>query len=444
VFYGWKIVGVTFLTNFISVGFVFYSYGVFFKALASDFGGSRLGVALGLTVMNVVAGALSPFIGRALDRGSIRSIMCLGTLLLSAGFLLVSRITALWQFYVLLGSLLAAGTMMMGGLATSTLVARWFVDRRGTALGLAGMGISLSGMVMAPVATQLISGVGWRNAFLVYAAVTVVVGLPAIWAFVLNRPEDVGLAPDGRVVRPVGAHSNSRRPPSPGDQPAESGAGHEWSTRSALAGANFWIIAAVIALNFTSMGAVLTHIVPHATDIGFAPLQAAFVLSCIAGLGVVGKALFGWIADRIEKRRAVWIACGFQALGIFGILNVRSYPLLLLAGGIFGLGMGGIVPLWGALIGAGFGRHAFGRVMGLMSPFMLPIQSLGVPFAGYIFDRTGSYNAAFQTFLGIYALAALVLVFLRLPQAEPGSDDLTGLEEESKVAVIGSARQSGG
>ena len=71
-FYGWKIVGVTFLTHFISVGFIFYSYGAFFKALAAAFGGSRLGVAVGLAIMNVVAGLLSPFLGRAIDRGMSR------------------------------------------------------------------------------------------------------------------------------------------------------------------------------------------------------------------------------------------------------------------------------------------------------------------------------------------------------------------------------------
>ena len=87
---------------------------------------------------------------------------------------------------------------------------------------------------------------------------------------------------------------------------------------------------------------------------------------------------------------------------------------------VFGLGMGGIVPLWGALIGAAFGRFAFGRVMGLMSPCMLPIQMLGVPFAGYVFDRTGSYEPAFRIFIALYGVAIGVLVFLRLPTQEPG------------------------
>jgi MFS family permease len=86
-FYGWKIVGIAFLNHFVAVGFLFYSYGVFFKALAADFGGSRLGVGLGLALMNCATGVFAPFLGRALDRISIRHLMCLGALLLSAGFL---------------------------------------------------------------------------------------------------------------------------------------------------------------------------------------------------------------------------------------------------------------------------------------------------------------------------------------------------------------------
>jgi hypothetical protein len=82
--------------------------------------------------------------------------------------------------------------------------------------------------------------------------------------------------------------------------------------------------------------------------------------------------------------------------------------------------MGGIIPLWGATIGAGFGRHAFGSVMGLMTPVMVPIHIFGIPYAGLVYDRTGSYDIAFLTFLGVYALAIIATLFLRLPAVEPG------------------------
>jgi MFS family permease len=409
-FYGWRIVAVVFLTHFISVGLVFYSYGVFFKTLATEFGGSRLGVATGLVIMNVVVAAVSPYLGRMVDHRSIRKIMCGGACLMAAGFIAASRIEALWQFYLLMGTLLAVGAAMLGALTGSALITNWFSERRGIALGISGMGISLSGLAMAPVATLLIAAIGWRGTFLVYGVVTLVSVVPAVWFTIVNRPEDMGLLPDGAQARPAGEGPSAIAAAAPLD----------WSVRGTLRELNFWVIALVVGLNFFANGAVLIHIIPYATDIGFEPMKAAWVLSTMAGFGVLGKVLFGWIADRLPKRVAFWIATGLQGLGVVLILNVQEYGWLLLAGTIFGLGMGGVIPLWGALIGAGFGRQAFGRVMGLMTPVMLPIHILGIPYAGWIYDRTGSYEIAFFSFTGIYVLAIAVLLLLRLPEVEPG------------------------
>jgi predicted MFS family arabinose efflux permease len=194
-----------------------------------------------------------------------------------------------------------------------------------------------------------------------------------------------------------------------------------WSTREALREPNFWAITLFVGLNFFANGAVLTHIIPHATDIGFEPLAAAWVLSTMAGFGVIGKLLFGWIVDWLPKRAALWLASGLQAFGVALVFFAVKYPFLLAAGAVFGLGMGGIIPIWGATIGAGFGRQAFGRVMGLMGPLMLPIHLFGIPYAGLVYDRTGSYDIAFITFLGVYGLAMIAALFLRLPEVEPGS-----------------------
>jgi MFS family permease len=418
-FYGWRIVSVVFLMHFISVGLVFYSYSVLFKALAADFGGSRLGVAWGLAIMNVAVAAISPWLGRLVDRGSIRRVVCAGACLMAVGFLIASRIEALWQFYAVMGTLLALGSAMMGAIPGSTLVANWFNRRRGIALGIAGMGISLSGVAMAPAATLLIGSIGWRGTFVVYAGLTLVVIVPAVWLTIVDRPEDRGLKMDGAIddvpapAAGSAAGSTELVPPP------------EWSSRRILGDPNFWVIGLIIGLNFCANGAVLTHIVSYGTDIGLEPMAAALVLSTIAGFGVAGKVLFGWILDRIPKRIVPGIASGLQALGLVLILYVEEYPLLLVAGAVFGLGMGGLIPLWGALIGAGFGRQAFGRVMGLMSPVMLPVHVAGIPFAGWIFDRNQSYDVAFWSFLGVYGLAIAAVLLLRLPEVEPDAAPLS-------------------
>lgn len=407
-FHGWRIVALAFLTNYVSVGFVFYSYGVFFKALAVDFGGSRLGVSIGLTAMTCVSALAAPFVGRLLDRGKTRVLMTLGALLMGLGFVVGSRVATLLELYAVLGFFMGLAVCMLGGISSATLVAHWFVAKRGTALGLAAMGVSVSGVIMPPLGTALIEHIGWRSTFLVYAAIAWLVLAPATFRFVIDRPEDVGQRPDGRPP--------ARESAPDGETPVE----RPPRTAQILRDGRFWRIAAALALNFCCMSAVLTHAVPHVTDLGVPATRAALVLSAMAGLGAVGKPLFGALTDRMDKRLTLSMCTGLQMLGVWLLLQVSSLPALVIAGAVFGLGMGGVVPLQGALVGAVFGRVAFGRVMGLLSPAMLPVQMIGVPLAGYIHDRSGSYRAAFQLFLGLFALSLLAIGWLRLPELEPG------------------------
>lgn len=406
-FHGWRIVALAFLTNYISVGFVFYSYGVFFKALAADFSGSRLGVSVGLTSMSLVSALSSPIVGRYLDRGKTRGLMTSGAVLMAIAFVLASRIQSLWQFFLVLGFFMGPAVCMLGGLAGSTLVATWFVNKRGVALGIATMGVSLSGVLMPPIGTALIASIGWRDTFLVYAAIALFVVAPLTYRFVVATPEELGQLPDGEIPTD---ETRARALP---DAPMP-------STREILTDGRFWMIAIPIALNFFSLSAVLTHTVPYITDLGISPAGAALVLSASAGAGSIGKPLFGMLTDRMDKRVTLALCAGLQLIGVLMMIYVRQYALLVVASAIFGIGMGGVVPLQAALVGAAFGRKAFGRVMGLMSPAMLPIQMLGVPFAGHVFDRTGSYRPAFQVFVGAFALSLVLLSRLRLPEQEPG------------------------
>lgn len=416
-YYGWKIVGATFATWFISVGFLFYSYGVFFPALEEDFGGSRFAISMGLAIMNIAMGLLAPFIGRAIDTWSIRWVMLIGTACMSAGFLAASRITALWQFYILLGSLLGIGASMIGQLPNSTLVSNWFIKRRGTALGVATMGISLSGVIMAPLTSWLIANYGWRTTFVVFGCLSASIAMPLVGLIVVNRPEDMGLYPDGA----------SEAPFEPGWKQTAHGSASVARTRNEYADlrtadlikdARFWAITLTVSLIFFATSAVLIHMIPHARDLGITPVRAAYVLTACAGVGMFGKVLFGYLTDFVDTRAALMVSIGFQVCGILLLLIAKSYPMLILVGAVFGMGMGGMVPLWGSLIGQHFGRESFGRVMGLMGPCMLPIQVVGVPYAGLVHDLTGEYTIAYWTYLGVYLLATICLLTLRRPAPE--------------------------
>jgi|TARA_B110000967_G_scaffold208163_1_gene259473 MFS family permease len=404
-FYGWRMVLVAFCVDFVAVGFFFYSYGVFFKAIAEDFGGSRLGIAFGLTVTNIVGAIAAPYVGRALDKYPLKHVMGVGATFMAVGFLGLSFVRNPIEFYLVLGIFVGFGASSMGSLATSKLVANWFDRRRGTALGIAAAGVSLSGVIMPYISAELINNYGWREGFLVYGLFTLLVVLPMVLRFVVTRPEDIGMRPDGAmpiVVRP-GVELQLPKP--------------RLAMRDVFREHNFWVIVLTFSLIFCCMGATLTHMIPRLTDNGYTLVQASLVMSLCAGFGVTGKLSFGWLGDRLSLRKVMSIVIVMQFTG--QLLMYLSVDLVVFAVGasLFGYGVGGVVPMHGATVGKTFGRDRFGAILGLMRPAMLPIQILGVPFAGWIYDVTGSYAIAFEVFLGIYFLAAVALSFYRQPPA---------------------------
>ena len=396
---------VAFCVDFVAVGFFFYSYGVFFKAIAEDFGGSRLGIAFGLTVTNIVGAIAAPYVGRALDKYPLKHVMGVGASFMAVGFLGLSLVRNPIEFYLVLGIFVGFGASSMGSLATSKLVANWFDRRRGTALGIAAAGVSLSGVIMPYISAELINNYGWREGFLVYGLFTLLVVLPMVLRFVVSRPEDIGMRPDGAmpiVVNP-GAELEVPKP--------------RLAMRDVSREHNFWVIVLTFSLIFCCMGATLTHMIPRLTDNGYSLVQASLVMSLCAGFGVTGKLSFGWLGDRLSLRKVMSIVIVMQFTG--QLLMYLSVDLVVFAIGasLFGYGVGGVVPMHGATVGKTFGRERFGAILGLMRPAMLPIQILGVPFAGWVYDVTGSYANAFEAFLGIYLLAAIALSFYRQPQS---------------------------
>ncbi len=391
---------VAFSVDFVAVGFFFYSYGVFFNAIAKEFGGSHLGASLGLTVTHAVGAIAAPLVGRALDRYPLRRVIAVGAVSMSTGFLLLSQVNSLLEFYLVLGVFVGFGASSMGNLATSKLVTNWFDKRRGTALGIAASGVSLSGVVMPNVSAQLIENFDWRIGFMVFGFFTLCVVVPLVLRLVISRPEDVGLRPDGALPKPQGSAVVSMP---------------RIGMRDVVREYNFWVIVLTFPFLFCSMSATLTHMIPRLVHLGHSLVDAAGVMSLCAGLGVFGKLGFGWIADRLPVRRVVVMVIILQLTGQILMFTSDHFAVFSAGAAIFGLGVGGVVPMQGAIVGATFGRERFGAILGLMRPAMFPIQIIGVPFAGWVYDVYQSYEPAFQVFLALYIFAAVTILFYRAP-----------------------------
>ncbi len=399
VFHGWWIVGVSFFAQLLALGCSISVYGLFIPILTQEFGASFMTANLGLSLLAVVMAAAGAVVGPMLDRYSIRTIMVFGTLLSGSAYALMSVATQLWQLGVLFGVGVAIGAAMFGPLAANTVVAKWFSRNRGKAVGIASMGAPTGGLLLSPVVGLLITDVGWREALLFMAALHLVL-VPLLWLTIRNRPEDKGLLPDGEA--------SDTADPEP--------AGVVWTTGEVLRSRIFWFLALAFGVAGAVAGAFNANVIPYSTDIGIPIAQASFFISAIGGTAILGTVIFGALADRVNIRLLLWTSFGLQGITFLYLRSITpEYSTLMLAVLLFGLSAGAMMPLIAAAVGRGFGPVSFGRVMGFIGPVTLPFGFLGPPVTGYIRESTGAYLLAFDVFVGVFVVASVVLIGLRLP-----------------------------
>ncbi|MBP9035759.1 MAG: MFS transporter [Pseudomonadales bacterium] len=402
VFYGWWLVGAGFLLQGVAAAVVSYSYGLMMTPVAAEFEANRFQMMLGITACTFVSGFISPFLGVAIDRYPLRVLASAGVLMLALGFLALSFAQSIWHVAGAYAVFMSTAMILMGPNLVSSMLARWFTRRRGLVMGLAALGTSVCGFVVPPLLQLGISGLGWREAFQFAAIAAVVVLLPLSWFLLVDNPARRGLTPDGE--------------PAPATAIAADALPSAASTAEILRQGNFWMVAIVLGLLFSVYNSLLSNLAPLATGRGTSAEQAAFLISVVAVCGMIGKLVFGVIADRVDLRAGLAAAIGLVILGLVLLIADASHVTLLVASSCIGLAAGGMLPVWGALMAVLFGALNYGRVMGLMSPVMMPLVVIGSPFAGWSYDVSGDYVLAFTVFVVLMVAALLALARVRLPR----------------------------
>ena len=406
-FYGWVIVASTFLIQLMVMGSAFYIFSVLLKPLAAALEADRFLISLGLTSQVVVGSIIGPWLGRAVGRYSIRLLMSTGILLLASGLLIVSRATELWHFYVGFTLAVSTGLALAGPIPNAALVANWFVEKRGTAMGISQFGVTFSGAALVPLFTWLALIWDWRLALLGFAVGIVALALPIIHYGVTKTPEGKNLYPDGA------------------DSPPSSELGGKdinWSLAKALGTPDIWKITCIIGPGFMGVTAVLLSIHSHLTDTGATDMQAAGIVAAMTLMGAMAKPLFGILTDYLDKKLVALTSIALMFSGLVGILLTTGNWLTLVSAGMFGLGYGAQMPLFNILVATIFGRRAFAQIIGLLGPIMLPFNLLGLPMTTFIYESTGSYVPAYTLILLLYVVAAISLALLKIPAKDRSSD----------------------
>ncbi len=396
IFPGWYVVGFTFVMQFVAMGLVYYSFGVYLKPLAEALETSRFSISLTLSIEAIVVACVAPMIARLYAEVQIRRMLTLGTCALAFGLMSMSLIQETWQLYVVFGGGVALGLVSLTAIPSNLLLANWFDRRRGLAMGISQFGISISAAILVPVVTWLFLTLGWRTAFVVCGAAAGLVLVPMIWLFAVKTPEEVGLSPDGTF--------SAKAPKAP--EPVT------WTFRQALATRDVWLITLIVGPCNLGIASVLLSLPAYATDLGISEMRASSVVALTAVFGAIAKIVLGMLADRLNLKLVVALAVLFQVLGVVLLLLNTSYEGMLVAAVVFGFGYGGTAPLWAILLANQFGRESFPTIMGANMPMLMPFGLIALPLTNWIFEVQGSYHSAYVSLIGWYVLAALALALL--------------------------------
>jgi MFS family permease len=394
VFPGWWQVAVCMLTQAAATGTIVTCYSVFAAPLAKEFGASRGELGLVMTITYLVNGLLNPVLGTAMDRYSIRKIMLGGAAALAAGFFALSFAASMTWVFVVFGLLLAFANASLGPLSYSTLLPRWFVARRARAFGLTVAGYAIGGLILPPSFAVLIESFGWRVTLRLFVVFVILVVIPLVGWLVIDRPSDAGLHPDNDA-RASTVTTHDAAPAQP--------------TGELLRDMNFWVITICISVVLLGSAGLLGNMVPFALSRAFQARQGALFLSCFSAGSLTSKVLYTFFGDRLNPRAGLAIGLSFFTVSSACFLYGHTFPVLLVASFLFGMGVGTSLPLWSYLTARVFGTPNVGRVFGLMTIVTMPFSLLAPPVMGAIFDRTGAYDDGFIMYVCL-GLAALFLV----------------------------------
>lgn len=392
---GWLIVVTLFLTLLLVFGSSLETNGVFLTPLIKQFGWSRARASMLASGFMLCYGISAPIVGLILDWTEARLVMAAGVAIAGLAMFAASRVNSFAPMLVCYLAL-GFGTGASAFVPCSFVIANWFGQQRGLAMGATIAGSSAGGMIMTMVASFAIAAWGWRGGYVTMAVPMFVIVLPMLLLFVRSRPPQPP-RPDPACATHLSA---------PADLPGlEVGA--------ALRTVSFWMIAITQFCYALYVSAIALHLIPFLIGIGYAPKLAALVLSIAFGINSLLKFGIGWFADLVSSRAGLIVNFALQAFAMVLIFGLRHAWMLYLFLPIYAPTMGAPLVLVPLQIVDSLGLRRFGSISGLMGIVFTLGSASGPIVIGRIFDVTHNYAAAFELYVGIATLGALAALACR-------------------------------
>jgi MFS family permease len=418
IYYGWILVAVGLVSMAYWAG-IRSSFSIFYVALLEEFPWNR-GESAGVQSLALISyTVLAPLVGGLIDRFGPRRVIIPGILILSIGLILCSTIETLGQFYLFYGVIAGVGITCIAIVSYSAILAHWFEEKRGLASGIAVSGMGLGTFLFVPLSQHFISQLGFRMTFVLLGIMVLIVLLPLNGLFLRHKPQELGLHPDGLL-----AFGSS---PKRAAFPLESGwntenrigmAAPEWTLKKAAGTSRFWTLVLFPFFAFLGLFIIHVHNVKFLVDQGVDKMMAAYIYAMIGVVSSVFRIFWGWLSDRIWREITYSFGMLCICLGISSLLfmeltghRVLTYPFFI----FFGMGWGATAPLFMSIAADLFKGKEFGLIYGIVEGGIGVAGAIGAWIAGFLFDRTQSYQWAFLLAILVVLLSGL-LAWLAAPR----------------------------
>lgn len=414
VYYGWYVAVGCSLLMLVGVGVGYYGLAVFLRPLQDEHGWSNAVVSGATGLYFSLSGLTGALVGPVIDRRGPRPFMLVGSLLIGVSVTLIGYVEEVWQLYAVYG-LLAVAFGLATIVSVNAVMTRWFVARRAKAMSISSTGISVGGMVLAPLGSWLIDRGGLQLATPVLGLLVVLVAVPVVLFVIVPDPGRLGLRPDGHTpVEPARLRASL----------SEVVQRRRWTARQASRTQAFWMLLIGFGIVLTAQTGFVIHQISFLETRVGSRSTAALALSVTAFGSIIARLVVGTFADRIDKRGLTIALFVVQSAAVAGVVVTENVAVTYLLTLVFGFTIGNVYMMMSLLVGEVFGTVSFATVFGLVSLVGQTGSGAGPFLVGWLEDTSGGYTLPFGATAACTFLAAIAIAVLRTPHPEPAGVEI--------------------
>ena len=414
-FYGWVLAGIGALVMALGIAPIFNGLPVWNPVLRNTFGWTAGQMSWAFAIAEFEGGVFGPVGGLLIDKLGPRRMLLIGMVTTGIGFVLFSQIQELWQLYAVF-VIMSMGATVGSWLPMMTLMNQWFIRHRTRAIAVVMEGLALGGVIVPILLAWAIGGVdpniseryGWRTSALFIGILLLVLAFP-LSCLVRNRPQDMGLQPDGDPVVPT---ETSQGDTGVTDLATEE-EGYTW--QEAIRTTTFWFMSFGHGASSIVATSIFVHLGLMLDDRGFSLQTISLVVAVNTGVSVVSTICGGYLGDRLPLRLLAFGFSSLQSVGLLVLVFAQNVEMVFIFAVLLGAGFGARTPVVVAIRGAYFGRKAFAAITGIS---MMPVSLLlliAPVFAGYMRDVTGNYDLPFLTIAAVSFFGSILFLLLGEP-----------------------------